>query len=635
VNASRVSDRDYFVFDFDSTFTRVEALDELAMIALRDDPHAAEKRAEIESLTARAMAGELAFDEALDRRLALLGGTRDHLDELVRRLRDSVSRSIIRNRLFFKRYAGAVYVISGGFREFVEPVVADYGIDGLHVFANDLRFDQRGHIRGFDRSNLLARPGGKTAQLRALRLPGMIHVIGDGYTDLEMRAAGIAHRFYAFIENVQRERVVRDADHVVFSFDEFLQVTERPMIQKPAGARVLLLESIHTAAAEIFRREGFQVEAVPGTLDATTLATRLEDVNILGIRSRTRVTAEALQHAAALEAIGVFCIGTNQLDLSACSLRGIGVFNAPYSNTRSVAEMVLGEIIMLERRVFERSTELHAGRWIKTAAGSREIRGKRIGIIGYGNIGSQVSVLAESLGMDVYYYDVVDKLAHGNATRCLTMPELLRQVDVVTVHVDDNPGNAGLIGERELALMRDGAVLLNLSRGYVVDVPALAGALRDGKLQGAALDVFPGEPTERQAAFESELRGIPNVILTPHIGGSTMEAQADIGHYVPSKVLEYLATGSSYGSANLPLVRLDRLRDAHRCIHIHRNVPGVLAAIDRVFADHQINIAGQYLSTNRDIGYVVTDVSSEITPGLTAQMRGVPNTIRFRRIAGA
>ena len=327
--------------------------------------------------------------------------------------------------------------------------------------------------------------------------------------------------------------------------------------------------------------------------------------------------------------VSAFCIGTKQIDLEACKEKGIVVFNAPYSNTRSVVELAIGEIIMLLRSVFQRSTEIHNGQWNKTADGSREVRGKKLGIVGYGNIGKQLSILAEGLGMDVYYYDVEDTLALGNATKVSKLEDLLAISDVVTLHIDDNAANKNFIGETEISQMKDGAYLVNLSRGFVVDVKALAAALKSGKLAGAAVDVYPEEPA-KNGEFLTELKGLPNVILTPHVGGSTEEAQRDIADFVPSKIMAYINSGNTVDAVNFPNIRLPRQIKSHRFLHIHKNVPGIMAKINKILAKYDLNISGQYLSTDPKVGYVITDLDKEYNKEVIDKLRKVEGTIKFR-----
>ncbi len=360
------------------------------------------------------------------------------------------------------------------------------------------------------------------------------------------------------------------------------------------------------------------------------LAERLPGVHLLGIRSKTDVSAAVLDSASDLVAIGAFCIGTNQIDLTAASDRGVGVFNAPFSNTRSVVELAIAEIIALTRRLTQKSSDMHAGVWDKSAAGAHEIRGRRLGIVGYGNIGAQLSVLAESLGMSVHFYDTADKLALGNARRCGSLEELLGSVDVVTLHVDGRPGNADMFGEAQFSQMRTGALFLNLSRGFLVDHAALRLHLESGHLAGAAVDVFPVEPKGRGDEFVSELRGLPNVILTPHIGGSTEEAQQDIGRYVAGKLRDFLREGSSTMSVNLPPLQLPERPLTHRIVHLHRNVPGVLATINGLLAENKVNIEGQLLGTRGELGYVITDVAVDYPSELRGQLAALPDTVRLR-----
>ena len=394
--------------------------------------------------------------------------------------------------------------------------------------------------------------------------------------------------------------------------------------------RVLLLEKIHHSAVERFEKAGYRVEQVGGSPSPDELKERLRDVSILGLRSKTNLTREIVGAAPRLEAVGAFCIGTNQIDLQACLEHGVAVFNAPFSNTRSVVEMALGEMIILLRDILKKSTMLHDGVWLKSAPGAREVRGKRLGIVGYGNIGAQLSVVAEAVGMEVRYFDIAEKLPLGNARAVRTLDELLVESDVVTVHVDGSPENSDLIGAREFERMKDGVVFINLSRGFVVNLEALRAALVSGKVRGAAIDVFPEEPKQDGDPFESPLQGLPNVILTPHIGGSTEEAQEHIGRFVPDRILDYLEKGSTTLSVNFPPLQLPGFRDAHRVVHVHRNVPGILAKINRVMAEREINIVGQYLKTNERIGYVITDIGRDYEPEVVHELRGIPDTIRVR-----
>jgi D-3-phosphoglycerate dehydrogenase len=396
--------------------------------------------------------------------------------------------------------------------------------------------------------------------------------------------------------------------------------------------KALLTENIHPNALRAFERAGVEVRTMPGSPAGPDLLRALEGVSLLGIRSRTQVDGEVLRHAPDLLAVGAFCIGTNQVDLEAASLKGVAVFNAPFSNTRSVAELVIAEIIVLLRRLYDKVSRAHQGVWDKSTENAREVRGKKLGIIGFGNIGSQISTLAEAMGMDVYYHDIVDKLSIGNAVRVPSLEHLLRMVDIVTIHVDGSPANTNLIGREELALMKDGVLLLNLSRGHVVDLDALAEALRSGKVGGAAIDVFPDEPQSTAHPFESPLRGLPNVLLTPHIGGSTEEAQEGIALFVSQKLLDYALTGNTFASVNFPRINLPPPDDANtkRLLHVHENVPGVLSHINGILGRNNVNVVSQALRTNEMIGYAIADMDSEFRDELYAELRQVPHSIRVR-----
>jgi D-3-phosphoglycerate dehydrogenase len=395
-----------------------------------------------------------------------------------------------------------------------------------------------------------------------------------------------------------------------------------------APRRALLLENIHPTAAEALTSAGFEVERVDRALDGDELVKRLDGVQVLGIRSGTSVRADVFEQADSLRALGAFCIGTNQIDLKAASGHGVAVFNAPFSNTRSVVELAIAEIISLTRQMTVHNENMHAGHWVKSAKGSHELRGRSLGIIGYGNIGSQLSVLAEAMGMRVFFYDTADKLALGNAQRCATLDELLGVSDVVTLHVDGRPGNSGLFGEELFARMRPGSIFLNLSRGFVVDASALRRHIESGHISGAAIDVFHEEPAAAGDPFESDLRGLKNVILTPHIAGSTEEAQQDIGQFVAGKLIAYVDAGTTALSVNLPSVQMPRQAGTTRLLVLHRNQPGVLVKIDGVLAGRGFNIEQQVLSTSGGIGFAVTDVPGAVGPEVVEELRQMPETIR-------
>ncbi len=620
-----------YVFDFDSTLTRVEALDVLAEMTLHGREDRDEVIKEIQHITNLGIDGDISFTESLERRIQLLKANKRHLDPLVKELRKKISKSIASNKEFFEKYSEDIYVISCGFKEFIVPIVKEYNIPSERVYANTFDFDEEGNIIGFDEDNVLASHNGKIECLRQLDLDGEVQVIGDGYSDYVMREAGIAHKFFAYTENVHREKAASNADHVTPNLDEFLFVNDLPRnLSYPKNRiKILLLENVHPIAFDNLSEDGFSVEIIDRSISEEALIEKIKGVHVLGIRSKTQITPRVLDAANKLLVIGAFCIGTTQIDLDYCQKKGVVVFNAPYSNTRSVVELAIGQIIMLMRNIFPRSVEIHEGKWNKTAKNSREVRGKNLGIVGYGNIGKQLSVLAEAIGMRVYYYDLENRLALGNAVKCNSLEDLLNVSDVVSLHIDDSKSNRNFIGEREMNQMRDGALLINLSRGFVVDIPALVKALKSNKLAGAAVDVFPEEPG-RNGVFKTALQGIPNVILTPHIGGSTEEAQMNIADFVPNKIMDYINTGNTVDALNFPNIRLPKQNNSHRFLHIHRNLPGVMARINDVLAHYEMNISGQYLSTNKELGYVITDLDKDYNKEVIQALKKIDHTIKFR-----
>ncbi len=384
-------------------------------------------------------------------------------------------------------------------------------------------------------------------------------------------------------------------------------------VSRLGGVKALLLENIHPLAVEILEGRGFEVELLTHSMSEDELVEALPGVSLLGIRSNTNVTARVLDSAPDLLAVGCFCIGTNQVDLDGAAERGVAVFNAPFSNTRSVVELVIGEIIVLARRLAEKTEKMHAGIWDKSAKGSHEIRGRTLGIVGYGNIGTQLSNLAEAMGLRVIFFDTADRLAHGNAQRMKTLDELLERADVVSLHVDGRPGNAGLFGAEQFAKMKPRSLFINAARGMVVDTESLREHILSGHIAGAAMDVFPIEPKAQGDPFESPLRGLDNVILTPHVGGSTQEAQEEIGYFVANKLAGFALEGRTELSVDLPTVSAPALQSGHRLGYLHDNVPGVLAAVNQLIAEAGANVVGQYLATTGELGYVVTD-STEAIP---------------------
>jgi len=393
---------------------------------------------------------------------------------------------------------------------------------------------------------------------------------------------------------------------------------------------VLLLEKVDKIAFDLFKEEGYNVESLDGSLNEKDLIKKIKDVSILGIRSKTIISDKVIKSANKLLAIGAFCIGTNQIKFESCNDSGIVIFNAPYSNTRSVVEIVIAQIINLMRKIVIKSNKMHSGVWRKDSLDSFEIRNKVIGIVGYGNIGSQLSVICEALGMKVLYYDIVDKLSIGNAKKCKSLNELLKKSDIVSLHVDGKKSNTNLISDKEFSIMKEKSILVNYSRGNVVDIDSLIKNIKNKKLMGAALDVFPEEPSNNKEKFESKVKGIEEIILSPHIGGSTKEAQKNIGSYVPDKIIDFINSGNTSSSVNFPKLSLPEQSDSHRLIHIHKNEPGVMLEINKIISEYNINIKGQYLKTNEEIGYVITDIDSVYNKEVVKSLKNIPATIKLR-----
>lgn len=627
------SETRYFVIDFDSTFVRDETIDVLAEISLKGNPRKDEIVKEVAAITNQGMAGKIPLSESKKRRLKLFSATKSHLKEAAEYLATRVTPSIERNRAFFAKNADSIYIVSSGFKECILPIAKSFGINSRHVIANTAKFDRKGALIGVEPS-IMSEADGKGKAVRNLNLKGEVVVVGDGMNDYEIKKANPDHTFFAFTENVERKEVVKVADHVARDFDEILYHFRLPRsIYYPHGRiKVLLLEKIHPLAEARLKSAGFSVETETQALSEEELIKRIRDVAILGIRSTTQVTERVLENAPRLLTIGAFCIGTNQIDLKAASRRGIAVFNAPYSNGRSVVELAAGLILMLTRGVFDKSEALHKGEWNKSATGSHEIRGRTLGIVGYGNIGSQLSVVAEALGMNVLYFDIAERPAIGNAKRVHSLGDILEQSDFVSLHVDGRAENKNFFGAREFERMRKGSYFINLSRGHVVDIDALHSALKTGRLSGAAVDVFPVEPKGKATDFSSPLQTLPNVILTPHIGGSTEEAQEAIAKYLSGKLLSFIDTGDTALSVNFPNLGLPNIIGADRFTHLHKNVPGVLANINAVMGRHKANILGQYLGTTNEIGYVITDAKADNEEEIISELNAIPDTIRVRTL---
>lgn len=619
----------YFIIDFDSTFIKKEALEELAEIVLKNNPNKGAILSKIKKITKDGMEGKIGFFEELSERLKLLKINKTHIPLWVKKLRREVTDSIRRNKQFFKENKEQIYIISGAFKECIVPIVTKFDIREDHVFANTFIFNQKGFVIGVDDTNPLSQDNGKVRVIRSLKLDGEVSVVGDGHSDYVTKKFGSATKFIAFTENIERKAIVKKADHIAPSFDEFLYINKLPTaISYPKNrVKVLLFDNVSEIAVSLFEKTGYPVEYFEKPLTEETLKEKIQGAWVIGVRAKTKLTLELVHSASKLLCAGRYGIGVDNIDTKACMTKGIAVFNAPYSSTRSVVELVIGNIIALMRRTFDKSQKLHNGMWDKSTKDSYEVRGKTLGIIGYGNIGSQLSILAESLGMRVIFYDIVEKMPLGNAQKCETLGELLKISDVASIHM---AGNTHVIGERELSRMKDSSYIINTSRGNAIDLKALWKYIKSGKIKGAALDVFPYEPKGSDEPFVSEVTGLENVILTPHIGGSTQEAQKNIAEFVTGKMIDFIETGNTYLSVNFPNIQLPKMIKVHRLLHIHDNVPGILARINGILAKHKINIEGQYLKTNETIGYVITDVNKKYEKQVLQELKKIPHTIRFR-----
>lgn len=640
------------IFDFDSTIINAEGIELVIQNALQrvDENERKAKLEQLRQITNTVTNGEMPLSEAFHRRFALAEITLADVKRAAAEILQTINPTVRETISALKSRGKSLFVFSTSFEQIVKPVAKELGLADENIFANRVRAHGE-QVLGVNEKRPLFMSMGKVYIAEWLknegRLDGDTAVVGDGFSDLAIRKNNIAQTFVYFSGTNSRPNIRKEADFVVDRFDQLLPLfcsTEElsnetaealvisSPIEKEKAPQIILLENIHKSATSRFVQSKCLTEHYKVSWNENELCRQAESANILGIRSKTKLTARVISCLPNLWAIGAFCIGTNQIDLAAATNAGLPVFNAPYSNTRSVAELVAGEVIMLMRRISEKSSAAHQGKWLKGASGCTEIRGKTAGIIGYGHIGSQVSILLENLGMSVIFHDIVDKLPLGNVKRAQGLHDVLARADVVTLHVPDTTETRGMIGKKELAMMKEGAFLINASRGKVVDLEALRSALIEGHISGAAVDVFPQEPAEPEAPFYSPLQNVPNVILTPHIGGSTQEAQENIARYVSEKLLRFINTGATIGAVNLPEIDLPRVPGTHRILYFHKNVPGVLAKINSVFARREINVEGQILQTRGSVGYLVVDVDSQISAHVFDIMKHIAETIKVRRI---
>lgn len=640
------------IFDFDSTIINAEGIELLVERALMRSKgkERDQKLLKLKEITNIVTDGKMTFSEAVRQRFSLAKVTLGDVESIAENIMETINPQVRETIKALQASNKNIYVFSISFEALAKRVTRELGIPDENVFANTIHVDNKNNVVGVGSKQPLFLNTGKVYLAESLRnenrLNGETAIVGDGYSDLLVRKNNIARIFVYFAGTHIRPLIQNEADFTVDRFDQLLPLfcstdelpntTSSLLIIKNDDQKkptALLLENVHKNAIRHFSNNNVNIlKSYKKALDEKELRSSAVAANILGIRSKTHITSKTINSLKDLWAIGAFCIGTNQIDLDAAANAGIPVFNAPYSNTRSVAELVVGEVIMLMRKIPEKSNAAHNGTWLKGAVGCSEIRGKTVGIIGYGHIGSQVSILLENLGMSVMFYDIVDKLPLGNAQRAANLKVLLKTADAVTLHVPDTNITQNLLSSNELASMKPGSVLINSSRGRVVDLEALHGALKSNHISGAALDVFPDEPASIGDQFFSPLQHLSNVILTPHIGGSTEEAQINIANYVSEKLVQFVNTGSTTGAVNFPKVDMLRIKGTHRILHVHKNVPGVLAKINSVFARRNINIEGQILQTQENIGYLIVDVNSQISAQVSNIMGHLPETIKVRRI---
>jgi D-3-phosphoglycerate dehydrogenase len=593
----------WFIIDFDSTFTQVEAMEELAAISLKNDPEKEAIIEQIKHLTDLAMDGKMPFNKSLKARIALLSAKKYHLNMLVNRLRKKVTPSFARNKEFFKKYQGRVLIVSGGFKEFIAPVVKSFFIDEDCIYANTFIYDKKNNIIGSDEENPLAQEGGKVKLLKQLRLKGQVIAIGDGYTDYQMRESGMAEQFFAFTENIARERVLAKADYIAPSLDEILYKMKLPMALSYPKSRInaVLLGKETFATEPYFKLEGYNV--IKRDSLTNKALTDLKNASIIFSSLKQEVTD--LNNFPKLISLAVWGNNNQQFNASIAQQMAVPIFSSPYANTRSVVELGLGFMFQLSRQT------------------NTELRGKKIGIIGYGNAGSLMGVLTQNLGMDVLYFDEKDRAPLGNAIACKSVTDLLKKSNYVVLLQSKNTGT--ILAEKELKQMQPNACLINLSYDNSVEVQAALKMVQQKKLFGFAMDF-------QQEENYLKLKQNNQIIATLNQRNNTKETQQNIASFTSEKIIQYINTGNISRSLNFPDIQLPALQGSHRFIHIHKNKPGLLAKINAVLAKHKINITGQYLKTNETLGYVITDVSKKYDNEVINELRKIEATIKFRVI---
>ncbi len=593
----------WFIIDFDSTFTQVEAMEELAAISLKNDPEKEAIIEQIKHLTDLAMDGKMPFNKSLKARIALLSAKKYHLNMLVNKLRKKVSPSFARNKEFFKKYQGRVLIVSGGFKEFIAPVVKSFFIDEDCIYANTFIYDKKNNIIGSHEENPLAQEGGKVKLLKQLKLKGQVIAIGDGYTDYQMRESGMAEQFFAFTENIARERVLAKADYIAPSLDEILYKMKLPMALSYPKSRInaVLLGKETFATAPYFKLEGYNV--IKRDSLSNKALTDLKNASIIVSSLKQEITN--LNSFPKLISLAVWGNNNQQFNTNMAQQMAVPIFSSPYANTRSVVELGLGFMFQLSRQT------------------NTELRGKKIGIIGYGNAGSLMGVLAQNLGMDVLYFDEKDRAPLGNAIACKSVTDLLKKSNYVVLLQSKNTGT--ILVEKELKQMQPKACLINLSYDDSVEFQAVLKLIQQKKLFGFAMDF-------QQEENYLKLKQSSQIIVTLNQRNNTLETQQNIASFTSEKIIQYINTGNISRSLNFPDIQLPALQGSHRFIHIHQNKPGLLAKINAVLAKHKINITGQYLKTNETLGYVITDVSKKYDNEVISELKKIEATIKFRVI---
>lgn len=597
----------WFIIDFDSTFTQVEAMEELAAISLKNDPEKEDIIAQIKHLTNLAMEGKMDFGKSLKARIALLSAKKYHINMLVNKLRKKISPSFARNREFFKSCQGRVLIVSGGFKEFIVPVVKPYFIDESCVFANTFTYDKKNNITGADEQNPLASENGKVTLMKSLNLKGKIYAIGDGYTDYQMRQHKTVHHFFAFTENVSRQAVTSRADVVAPSLDEILYRLKLPMALSYPKSRikVMLAGEDTFVAEELFNAEGYQTEKIT-TADWNSGSPAISDCSLLVVSDT--IKAMNLQPASKLMATAVWGRFSNQFDLARLQSSGIPVFTAPFANARMLAELGLGFILSLSKNNFSAGT-LH------------ELKGRTLGIAGYGNAGSLLGMLAEGLGMQVCFYDYKDRIALGNATTCRSYEELLRKSDYLVLFGDSQ--NELKLGKKELKLLNRQACAISLGMDHAVELDAVKRALSQQELRGFAMDCLDKSSYKSAGKWQG-------CIVTYNLRNQSEETRENTARFICEKLVQFVNSGTISAAVNFPEIHLHSQSDSHRFIHIHKNKPGILARINDVFARNRINISGQYLKTYETIGCAITDVAKKYDPNVIEELKAIDGTIRFR-----